>query len=61
MIDDRLIPAFYAACQAVADGQVSEVELEHTTNGLDGGETTLRITVRRDPWRPTIPTPDIEE
>ena len=50
---------FYAACQAIADGQVAEVELEEQTRHEENGvqvESLLTITVRKEVKRTVINT-----
>lgn len=44
-----LMPAMYAAVQAIADGQIGEAELEaRFSNDADQIETTLTVTIRRE-------------
>jgi hypothetical protein len=45
--DNRLMPAFYAACEAISRGQAHEIVLDHTISTPDGGYAALEITVRR--------------
>lgn len=42
-----VMPAFYAAVQAIADGQAAEIEVEHRW-GDESHEQVLTITVRAE-------------
>jgi len=46
-IQNPMIP-FYAAVEAVAEGKVAEVDIEHHHTTTEGSETILMMTVRRE-------------